>query len=186
MNTKVIKKGSALVAQPFMADNNFNRTVLIICEHNNEDGTVGFVINRKSPFMIQELLEDFPEFEVEVYYGGPVAPETLHYIHNVGDLLEGSIEIKPGIFWGGDFEKLKFLIGSDLILPKNIKFFLGYSGWDPGQLEGEFVKGSWILDEMFPNYLFKSDSELLWKQILTNKGNTFSVIAQMPNSTRVN
>jgi len=109
-----------------------------------------------------------------------------NYIHNVGDLLEGSIEITRGVYWGGHFEKLKFLIESELIKPKNIRFFLGYSGWDAGQLYNEIDTGSWIIEEMHANYIFKESSEKLWKQILINKGNTYSVIAQIKDSTRVN
>lgn len=181
-----IGRGTALIAEPFMLEQTFKRAVLLLCEHNTEDGTVGFILNKKTDFVVHELIENFPEFDAAVYMGGPVSPETLHYIHNVGDLLEGSIEITRGVYWGGHFEKLKFLIESELIKPKNIRFFLGYSGWVPDQLNEEIESGSWIIEEMHANYIFKEAPEKLWKQILINKGNTYSVIAQMKDSTRVN
>ena len=186
MNKYNIKKGTALIAEPFMLGQTFKRAVLLLCEHHKDEGTVGFVLNKKTDFVVHELIENFPEFEATVYMGGPVSPETLHYIHNVGDLLEGSVEITRGVYWGGHFDKLKFLIESELIKPKNIRFFLGYSGWDAGQLYDEIDSGSWIIEEMHANYIFKEPSEKLWKQILINKGNTYSVIAQIKDSTRVN
>ena len=181
-----INIGSALIAEPFMYDHNFGRSVILICDHNEIDGTVGFVVNKKTPYKINQLIEDFPEFDAPTFSGGPVETETLHYIHNVGDLLEGSVEITQGIYWGGHFDKLKFLIQSELIKPNNIRFFIGYSGWDAGQLEGELTHGSWILDEVYSNYIFKIKPNHLWSEILSNKGNTYSVIAQMPDSIRSN
>jgi putative transcriptional regulator len=186
MNKHNIHIGTALITEPFALEQTFKRAVVLICEHKEEEGTVGFIVNKKTDFVVHELIENFPKFEAHVYMGGPVAPETLHYIHNVGDLLEGSVEISRGIYWGGHFDKLKFLIESELIKPKNIRFFLGYSGWDPGQLYDEIDTGSWIIEEIHANYIFKEAPEKLWKQILINKGNTFSVIAQMKDSTRVN
>ena len=186
MGENIITKGKALIAEPFMFDSTFGRSVICICEHDAEDGTVGFVINKKTPYKISQLIEEINDFEAPTFFGGPVSPGTLHYLHNVGDLLDGSIQIKPGIFWGGHFEKLIFLINSELIKPSNIKFFLGYSGWEAGQLDEELIHGSWIVDDIDPNYIFKTKPRKLWSQILSNKGNTYSVIAQMPNSTRIN
>jgi putative transcriptional regulator len=121
-----------------------------------------------------------------LFYGGPVATDTIHYIHNVGDLLEESVEVMSGLYWGGNFEKLKFLITSELITTKNIRFFVGYSGWSAGQLDEELKTGSWITSEMHPNYAFKSKPKGLWKQAMKNIGNTYTVIAQMPDSFILN
>ncbi len=136
--------------------------------------------------MVDRLIGDFPEFDAPVFYGGPVATDTLHYVHNVGDLLEDSIKICPGVYWGGHFEKLKFLIESELIKKDNIKFFVGYSGWSEGQLSEEMENGSWVLADMHANYLFKAPSKRLWRKIMKNKGDTFSVIAQLPENISPN
>lgn len=186
MDLPIISKGSALIAEPFMFDSTFGRSVICICEHNDIDGTVGFVINKQTPYKINHLVEEIKDFDAPTFFGGPVANGTLHYLHNVGDLLDDSLEVVPGIFWGGDFEKLIFLINSKLIKPNNIRFYLGYSGWDSGQLNGEIKSGSWIIDQIDSNYIFKSNTDKLWSQILVNKGDAYSVIAQMPNSSRIN
>jgi len=175
------KAGDVLMAQPFMTDTNFKRAVVGLCEHNKE-GSLGFILNKPINMKLTELISDVESDEAfEVYYGGPVATDTLHYIHNVGDLLDDSVKVTQGVYWGGDFEKLKFLIASGMILKENIRFYIGYSGWTSGQLENELTYGSWILSDLYSNYIFKSKASTLWQQAIRNKGNTFSVIAQIPN-----
>ena len=90
------------------------------------------------------------------------------------------------MYWGGDFEKLKFLIEQELIKPDDIQFFVGYSGWAEGQLEGEMDSNTWLMEDMFSNYIFKTDPFSLWATILQQKGDLFSVIAQMPDSALLN
>ena len=175
-----------LIAQPFMHDHNFRRSVILLCDHHRREGTVGFIINKKTDLQISDLVDEFPDFESNIYFGGPVAQETLHYVHTYGDILDESIPIGKGVFWGGNFEKLKFLIQSKLIDAKRIKFFLGYSGWSENQLVGELKRGSWFTSEFFPNYIFKVQPQQVWKQVLSHKGNTYSVIAQMPESQILN
>jgi putative transcriptional regulator len=186
-NKRKISTGDILIAEPFMMDTNFKRAVICICEHSLQDGTVGYIINKPMNISLNELVVDIKsEEKFKVYYGGPVAPDTIHYIHNVGELLEGSVKISRGVYWGGDFDKLKFLIQSELIKPSNIKFYLGYSGWSGGQLEDELTIGSWIISEIDSNYIFKLRPSVIWKETMSNKGNTFSVIAQIPHIINFN
>lgn len=180
MKSLKVKSGDILIAQPFMGDGNFKRSVVGITEHNQE-GTVGFILNKPMNIGLKELVNNLDtEEEFTVHYGGPVAKDTIHYLHNVGDLLEESILVKKGIYWGGNFEKLIFLIESGLIGRKNIKFYVGYSGWSEGQLDGELQLGSWIVSEWFANYSFQSKASELWKQAMTHKGDAYSILAQMP------
>ncbi len=174
-----VKTGRVLLAEPFMLDPNFRRSAVLLVEHGVE-GSIGFIMNKPIKMSVDDLIDDFPEFESEVLFGGPVQTDTVHYIHNVGDLLEDSIKVTDGVYWGGDFEKLKFLITSQLVTPANIRFFVGYSGWSEGQLMDELTLGSWILASMDSNYLFSVSPDNLWQTALENKGNTYSVIAQMP------
>ena len=180
-----VSSGTVLLAEPFMLDPNFKRSAVLVCEHN-EEGSVGFIMNKPLKMRIDELIDGFPEFDSEVFFGGPVQTDTIHYIHNVGDLVEDSVKVADGVYWGGDFEKLKFLIASNLVLPHNIRFFVGYSGWSEGQLNDEMGYGSWVLAEMDANYLFKSEPKKLWTQVMYNKGDTYSVIAQMPETSNFN
>ena len=175
-----IEAGTFLVAQPFLSDPYFKRSVILLCDHH-PDGTFGFILNKSVKMNINELLEDFPDFDAEVFYGGPVSTDTIHFIHNVGNLLEDSQKVTQGIYWGGDFDRLKFLINTGMILPANVRFFVGYSGWSGGQLKEEMNLGSWILGDSNSNYIFNHAQHNLWSSVLQNKGNTYSVIAQLPD-----
>ena len=185
MAENYIKKGKVLLAEPFMLDTNFKRAAILLCEHESE-GSLGFILNKFLDMKINDLIADFPEIDCPVQYGGPVQTDTVHYIHNVGDLLEDSRLVTKGVYWGGDYEKLKFLISSKLIRPHNIRFFVGYSGWSPSQLKDELQLGSWVTTNMHSNYLFNMKPKLLWKKAMSEKGNTYSVIAQMPEGVSWN
>lgn len=184
--SKKISTGTILLAEPFMVDPNFKRSVVLLCDHTEEEGTVGFVLNKNLGLQVNELILDFPAFDAEVYYGGPVQTDSIHYIHDVGDILDNSTKVVDGVWWGGDFEKLKFLISSDLVKPHNIRFFVGYSGWSTGQLDNELKLGSWVISEMFANYLFNSKSDSLWQQVMKNKGDRYEVIADMSDVVNLN
>jgi putative transcriptional regulator len=174
--------GKILLAEPFLWDTNFKRSAVLICDHSKKEGTVGFIINKPMDIRVDELVNDFPAFDSTAYFGGPVQTDTIHYIHNAGELLEGSTKITEGVYWGGDFEKLKFLIDQQLIKPENIRFFVGYAGWSEGQLEMEMKIRSWIVADVHSNYLFKSSPHVLWQKIMNQKGDNFTVIAQIPDS----
>ncbi|NJB85384.1 putative transcriptional regulator [Lewinella marina] len=186
-----IKNGMILLAEPFMLDQNFKRATVLVVEHN-EEGSLGFIINRRinkqrrTLLRVDELVKDFPEFDAPVYFGGPVGTDTVHYLHRKGDLLEGSDEVVKGIYWGGNYEQLKVLIDQGVITPRDIRFFVGYSGWSEQQLQEELDGGSWVTARMYPNYLFKSDPDSLWSQVMENKGSTFSVIARMGDEVNYN
>jgi putative transcriptional regulator len=180
-----VKSGKVLLAEPFLIDPNFRRSAVLLCEHG-EAGSVGFVMNRRLKVKIHDLIQGFPKFKAPVFQGGPVGQDTIHYFHNVGELLEESHEIIPGVYWGGDFNKLKFLIDQELIQPHNIRFFVGYSGWDEGQLLSELDYGSWVVADMDPNYLFKTNYRQLWTQVMYNKGDVYTVIAQMRDEVNYN
>ncbi len=180
-----IKQGIILLADPFMLDNNFKRSTILVVEHNAE-GSLGFIMNRRITLRVDELVQEFPEFDAPVYFGGPVATDTVHYLHRKGDLLEDSDEISKGVYWGGNYDKLKFLISQQLITPPDIRFFVGYSGWSEHQLQEELAGGSWVTAGMDPNYLFNADPDSLWAKVMNNKGSTFSVIAGMSDEIRVN
>lgn len=178
--------GTILLSEPFMLDPNFKRSAVLITEYQGPKGTVGFILNKPLKMKIESLIASFPDFDSEVFFGGPVATDTIHFVHNVGDLIDDSVKIARGVFWGGDFEKLKILAEQKLIKPNNIKFFVGYSGWSPGQLEEEMSTGSWVLAESDPNYVFKSKPTDLWKAIMSRKGDAYGVIGQMPENPNYN
>lgn len=183
---KDIEAGKILIAQPYMQDGHFKRSVIGLTEHNDE-GTLGFILNKQVNIQLPELIPDVSsEEKFKIYFGGPVATDTIHYLHNVGELLEESVKIHPGIYWGGNFEKLIFLINSGLIQKDNIRFYIGYSGWSAGQLFDEMHTGTWIISNWFANYIFQTKPDNLWEQALKHKGNTYEVISQIPTDQNEN
>lgn len=174
-----IAGGQVLLAEPFMQDPYFRRSVVLLCEHHDE-GSIGFILNKSIDMRVNDLMTEFPPFDAEVFYGGPVQTDTLHYVHNIGELLEESIKVAEGVWWGGDFDKLKFLVSSQLVEPQNIRFFVGYSGWSSGQLNDELEYGSWMSAALDANYIFKTQPGQLWSQVMFNKGNLYEVIADLP------
>lgn len=180
-----LKEGNLLAAEPFMAGGPFKKSVILMCEHSRDEGSLGFILNRGTQFKIDTLIKDFPECDIPVFYGGPVATDTIHYIHRVGDLLENSREVYPGIFWGGDFTKLKVLIENGVINPFDIKFFIGYSGWSPGQIYDELESGSWIVADTDINFVFNTKPST-WSDVVETKGNSYKVIADMSDKINFN
>lgn len=168
-----------------MTDPNFKRSALVLCEHT-KDGSLGFVLNKQIDMKVNDLMASFPEFDCPIFFGGPVATDTIHFMHNVGDLLDGSQKVSDGVWWGGEFEQLKFLVTSELIQPENVRFFVGYSGWSGGQLEEELQTGSWVIADLDANYIFKAPHEELWERILKDKGDRYGVISQVPDNANWN
>lgn len=182
----MVQNGTLLIAEPFLEDPYFKQAVIMVCDHH-KDGTLGFILNKPLELGVNDLLPDFPEMESNVYFGGPVEREsTLHFLHNVGDLLEGSARVMNGVWWGGDFTKLKFLIENELIKPNNIRFYLGYTGWEAGQLSGELVEKTWITSESDPNYPFMPNPSGLWEKVLNLKGDQFAILSELPKNTNLN
>lgn len=178
-----IQKGDLLIAEPFMKDPSFKRTVTLICEHNTE-GSIGLVLNRPSIFRVTEMIPNFPAFQGLVNYGGPVGMDRLNYIHSYGDKLEGSFHIVDNLYWNGNFEQLKELIRKKEILPHNIKFFAGYAGWEAGQLNEEMQDESWIVSKEYKE-IFKM-SEYMWQEVLQKMGGKNKLISTFPEDPILN
>ena len=130
------------------------RSVIIICEHQ-DSGSFGFVLNKEYPQQLGELISDLNHSDFPVYYGGPVQQDTIHFLHQCPDLITGGFEICDGIYWGGDFSDVVELVNLQKISPKDIRFFLGYSGWGEGQLEEEMKQKSWITSSANKRLIFR-------------------------------
>ena len=182
---KILECGKLLISEPFLGDPFFKRAVVLLSEHN-KDGTVGFILNKPTDIFINDIIEDFPDFDVPVYFGGPVQKDTLHYIHKLGDKVQGCKEIKKGIYWGGDFEILKLLIDTKQVSPSDIRFFIGYSGWNPNQLKKEIAEKSWLLTPATDNFTFFDEPKKLWSDVMKSLGKEYSILANFPEDPSMN
>jgi len=180
------KKGRLLISEPHLPDFNFDRTVILLCEHSN-DGSFGFVINKPSKVSLNDILKHSMDIESKVFIGGPVEQNTLHFIHRSSFDIEGEIEIAEGIYWGGDFNQILDKSNTQQLEQEDVRFFLGYSGWGVGQLEQEIEANSWIVYDMEDsNLIFDLEENLLWKTLLQDMGGRFSMYSKYPNDPRLN
>jgi putative transcriptional regulator len=180
------KSGSLLISEPFLQDENFVRSVVLLCE-NNELGSFGLVLNKLSIFKLDELLEGCELLDKEVYVGGPVEQNTLHFIYCGEQLLDDSVALGDHLWWGGNFNELMEKHKSGLLDIANFRFFLGYSGWEEGQLSDELLENTWIVcDNSHSKKIFKVAPDELWRAILKNMGGDFQVLANYPIDPRLN
>ena len=179
-----VQQGNLLISPPLTEDDFFHNSVIFIAQHYN-DSVVGFVINKPTKIKINELIEDFPDIEVKVYIGGPVATDNLYFIYRAPHKIDDSIHIISDIYWGGNFGQVKELINDGILSSKDIRFFLGYSGWGVDQLKDELENQLWIIDEL-DNSLFEWDQLKLWENLLCKKENKYKLWVNAPKDVSLN
>lgn len=168
-----------------MQDPYFKRSVVLLTEHS-ENGSFGLILNKPIPMYLNEAIENAPVFDSRLALGGPVQKETLHYLHRMGNRIPSSTEIMDGVFWGGDFDTIKGLMSSGELQPKDIRLFVGYSGWAEGQLSSEMDNKSWIVGRATPNVLFTPNPENLWTDVLSKMGQPYTYMVNLPEDPRLN
>src|ERR1700712_764900 len=184
MPTQDPTRGNLLIAEPFMGDSNFERSVVLLCEHN-ERGTFGLVLNQATNLTVSDVLEEMYS-EMPLFLGGPVEQNTLHFIHRLGHQIDGSIYIGENLYWSGNFDEIKRLLNLGAIKEKDIRLFIGYSGWGAGQLDKEMKQNSWIVTKTTAETLFETPYNQLWRAILKQMGGEYKVLSNYPVDPRLN
>ena len=180
------KKGKLLIAEPSLTgDVSFNRSVVLLAEHNSE-GSVGFILNKPLNYsmndLVEEILVPFP-----VYNGGPVEQDNLYFIHKVPHLISNSVEISDGIYWGGDFETTVALINQQKINQNDIRFFLGYSGWASLQLDQELLSKSWIVvQNQYESDIIRKSTQAFWREKMMELGGDYLLWSNAPENPSLN
>jgi len=186
MVTSKPKKGDLLIAEPaIIGDVSFNRSIVLLADHT-EEGSIGFILNKPLEYTINELV---PEVEAtfKVYNGGPVEQDNLFFIHKIPHLIPNSIEISLGIFWGGDFNKVAEQIANNTIKENDIRFFLGYSGWEINQLKEELKANSWVISEnIYKKNIIEKSHETFWKEKMLELGGEYSIWSNAPENPSFN
>ena len=181
--------GKLLIAEPFLNDGNFVRSVILITAYEKE-GVVGFVLNKPTAFNINDLTPDFGNeygFDQKIYQGGPVENDTLHFIHKLGNELDGSVKIGEQLWWGGNAEQLSQKIKLNLINEDEVRFFMGYSGWDIEQLKMEIENKTWIVANSFDDLVFDEvDDNLFWRKAMQKLGGEYKEVANYPKDLHWN
>jgi putative transcriptional regulator len=182
---KIPGKGKILISEPFLPDTFFNRSIVYLTDHSSQ-GSVGFILNKKLDLKVSAAIEGFEGWDENLSLGGPVAPDTLHYLHNLGDLIPKSVLVEGNIFWGGDIDSIRELIKTGKINKSQIRFFLGYSGWSAGQLERELKENSWVIAKVNSNIVLNNGGDDIWKKVLRGFKNKYKMWADFPDSPEMN
>ena len=161
-------KGKILLAHPFLKDPNFKPMVVLICDESIE-GHYGLVLNNSLDTLhVDDILSEKIGLEIPVMVGGPVEPTYMQYLHRCSK-VNGSKDVKDNIWVGGDFEQVKMFLNLEKIPLEEIRFFIGYAGWEAGQLAEEMKSDSWIVADFKWGYL-KYTPEEMWKMVLRDLG----------------
>lgn len=179
-------RGHLLVAEPsIIGDVSFNRSVVLLAEEN-ESSFFGFILNKPLDYTINDLIPSINS-QIVVYNGGPVEQDNLYFIHKIPEIIPNSVEIANGIYWGGDFEMVSSLLENNLISNKNIRFFLGYSGWGLNQLEDELAMNSWVVvKNTYKNEIFSKDNTTFWKEKMREFGGDYLLWSNAPENPNFN
>lgn len=187
INSISIQRGDQLLSLP--SGNNediiFSRSVILLTEHN-VDGTVGFILNKPLDLTLSDLIPTI-ESSFTIYEGGPVQKNRIFYIHSKPELISDSIHIIDDLYWGVDFEDLPNILAKGLLDKNDIRFFLGYSGWDYDQLKNEIEDKFWITtNNLETTTIFSQSPKELWRNSLAKLGKQYSLWLNAPENPNFN
>ena len=177
--------GILLIADPFLKDPNFLRTVVFLCEHKAE-GSFGFVLNRQYENTLDELIPELEGYKLPVYYGGPVQLDSIHFLHQYPEDIPGGHEVMKGVYWGGDFDAVVNLVKNENTDSAKIRFFIGYSGWNEGQLHTEMDDKTWLTVKATRKLIFHKNNDELWKDALKHLGGDYGMMVNFPIDPQLN
>ena len=176
-------RGKLLIASPTLVDPNFARTVVFITEHNDE-GAMGIVLNRPSETAVEAVVPPLADIagSEPVYVGGPVQPEAIVLLAEFTDLEAAAWIVVADVGLASADVDLDDLAAA----VRRGRVYAGYSGWGPGQLEGEMEVDSWIVEPPLPKEFFPDDPATLWRDVLARKGGQYVLLARMPEDPSQN
>ncbi|MBQ8498352.1 YqgE/AlgH family protein [Chlamydia sp.] len=182
----LLEKGSLLVASPEVNGGVFSRSVVLICEHS-PNGSFGLILNKtleiESPEEIFPM-DYFDESRVRFCMGGPLQANQIMLLHTGSESTNPSIEICPSVFLGGDFSFIQEK--EERAHDEKVLLCFGYSGWQGGQLEKEFLEGLWFLAPASQELVFTVHPENLWSFVLQNLGGRFASLSTVPENLLLN
>lgn len=174
------KTGNILISEPLMSDFHFGRSVILLIDHQETEGSFGIIINKKLDVEVSHVVNEFPDFEAPVFLGGPVADNQLFFIHTLGEMIPEAYPIIDGLFWGGDHETLATLIHTGIANEDNVRFYLGYAGWDAGQLVDELVRNSWLISNITAEQYLHTPTEKMWDYFVKRMGSHYEMWNRFP------
>ncbi len=178
-------KGQLLLDSGQLRGSFFQRTVVLICQHDAE-GAFGLVLNRATGSKAGDVIvADLPEQlkSSPLYLGGPVQPSALSFLHTEAFIPDANV--MPNLSLGHSLDALLEL-GESFSPTKQIRMFAGYAGWSPGQLEDELKREAWVTHPASLSLVFDTEPDQLWRKILRGKGWKYRLLADMPEDLSLN
>jgi putative transcriptional regulator len=165
-----------LIAMPQLEDPNFHRTVMLIVEHD-ENGTFGLVLNRTADLLASTLCASVDikwrgHPDASIHWGGPVEPNSGWLLLNhpeIEDLADPAVTRvgEQDLFLARSIEILRNASTRSLA---DVRFYLGYAGWGPGQLEWEMSNGAWLVAPPNQEMVFGSTNDSMWEKSVRSLG----------------
>lgn len=184
-NNVLPSRGKILISEPFLRDAMFGRSVILLIDHTDE-GSMGLVVNKQLPLFLNDIIMEFKYIaDIPLYKGGPVATDTLFYLHTLSD-IPGAISINKGLYLNGDFDEIKKYILQGNTVSEHIRFFLGYSGWESHQLSNEIRENTWLVSEEQEADLMKDDTKDMWRKALEKLGSKYEAWSRFPQFPTLN
>lgn len=178
-NDVMPSKGKILISEPFLDDSTFGRSVILLIDHT-DDGSMGVILNKQLPFMLNEVVDEFKYLEdIPLFKGGPIGTDTLFYLHTLPD-IRGALPVFNGLYVNGDFNEIKEYVLEGNPIDGHIRFFLGYSGWDPEQIHQEIRENRWIISKEKKEYLLNKETKDMWKKSLGKLGSKYETWSRFP------
>lgn len=178
-NTLKVSIGDVLISEPFLDDFYFRRSAILIVDHNDE-GSFGVVINKRLNVPFNDIIMGFPKFDAEVYLGGPVDTDRVFFIHTIGEMIPDSHKIMSGLYWSGNINALKAMIKNDLIKSHEVRFYVGYAGWDGGQIRKELKANTWLVGKFSTKEILHTMPSKMWSNFVNKLGNKYILWNKFP------
>lgn len=181
-----LTKGTLLIATPEIDMGLYFRSVILLCEHTS-NGSFGLMINKPLDIELPEDLVDIKSAanpRLEIRAGGPIQPNQMMLLHSSESLAEQALKLCDGVYLGGD---LNFLHES--MMDSNgphLRLCFGYTGWNAGGLEREFLSGNWFLHPATVRHVFETAPEKLWQSVLQEMGGKYATLSMIPEDLSLN
>lgn len=184
-NNVLPSRGKILISEPFLRGASFGRAVILLVDHT-EEGSMGLIVNKQLPLFVNDIIKEFNYIdEIPLYKGGPVATDTLFYLHTLAD-IPGALTVSAGLYLNGDFNAIKKYVLQGNKIDDHIRFFLGYSGWDGEQLRNEILENTWLVSQEENEYLMNAKTKDMWKQALEKLGSKYETWSRFPQVPTLN
>jgi len=170
--------GKLLIAHPLLNDGFFNRSVIYISQYSDES-VVGFALNFKTQFKLRDVRPQVQNGFLPIFEGGPVAKNQLFFLHTLGEKIPNSYHVEGDLYFGGDFNELLYCVDHENVTENELRFFVGYSGWDKDQLDNEIAKGSWFVADTDPNMILTQSTGVLWAQELERQRKSYKIFGEI-------